>query len=107
MIRRILSSVRQDEASSEDDCVAREAAVACGAPQPQATMKRNSASARFRGALARHRRNQQGFTIVEVLVALLILLLVGTVAVQFAVSAIHTSYQQQQRATAMTLSKNS
>ena len=104
MIRRILSSVRQDEASSEDDCVAREAAVACGAPQPQATMKRNSASARFRGALARHRRNQQGFTIVEVLVALLILLLVGTVAVQFAVSAIHTSYQQQQRATAMTLS---
>lgn len=62
------------------------------------------ASSRLRGAFARRRRNQQGFTIVEVLVALLILLLVGTVAVQFAVSAIHTSYQQQQRATAMTLS---
>lgn len=104
MIRRILSSIRQDEASSEDDCVAQEAADACGAPQPHMVMTRNGASARFRGALARHRHNQQGFTIVEVLVALLILLLVGTVAVQFAVSAIHTSYQQQQRATAMTLS---
>lgn len=49
------------------------------------------------------RRGQKGFTIVEVLVALLILLMVGTVAAQFAVRAIHTSYEQQQRVTATTL----
>ena len=98
MIRRTLSSARQDDASSRDDCAAGEAAVTCTASAGC------GASSRLRGAFARRRRNQQGFTIVEVLVALLILLLVGTVAVQFAVSAIHTSYQQQQRATAMTLS---
>lgn len=49
------------------------------------------------------RRGEAGFTLVEVIVALILLLIVGTSAVQFAVNSIHTSMEQRQRSTALTL----
>ena len=57
-----------------------------------------------RGEWRLPRRGQKGFTIVEVLVALLILLATATMTAQLSIQAIHTSYSQQQRSTAMTLS---
>lgn len=106
MIRRTVSPVRKDGAPTGAGLADGGEAEGFEGSQPQSVTAQAgpARSSTRRGIFSRRARNQQGFTIVEVLVALLILLLVGTVAVQFAVSAIHTSYQQQQRATAITLS---
>ena len=44
-----------------------------------------------------------GFTLVEVLVAIVVLSITGLAAAQFAITAIRTSYAQQQRSTAVSL----
>lgn len=49
------------------------------------------------------KRGESGFTLVEVLVAIVALSIVGLAAAQFAITAIHTSYAQQQRSTAVSL----
>ncbi len=48
-------------------------------------------------------RGEAGFTLVEVLVAVVVLSVTGLAAAQFAITAIHTSYAQQQRSTAVSL----
>lgn len=52
---------------------------------------------RFRGC------GESGFTLVEVLVAIVVLSITGLAAAQFAITAIRTSYAQQQRSTAVSL----
>ena len=49
------------------------------------------------------KRGERGFTLVETIVAVLVLSLVGLAAAQFAVNAIRTSYAQQMRSTAVSL----
>lgn len=49
------------------------------------------------------KRGERGFTLVETIVAVLVLSLVGLAAAQFAVTAIRTSYAQQMRSTAVSL----
>lgn len=49
------------------------------------------------------KRGERGFTLVETIVAVLVLSLVGLAAAQFAVMAIRTSYAQQMRSTAVSL----
>jgi prepilin-type N-terminal cleavage/methylation domain-containing protein len=49
------------------------------------------------------RRGESGFTLVEVLVAVVVLSITGLAAAQFAIGAIRTSYAQQQRSTAIAL----
>ena len=49
------------------------------------------------------KRGESGFTLVEVLVAVVVLSVTGLAAAQFAITAIHTSYAQQQRSTAVSL----
>lgn len=49
------------------------------------------------------KRGESGFTLVEVLVAIVVLSITGLAAAQFAITAIRTSYAQQQRSTAVSL----
>lgn len=49
------------------------------------------------------KRGESGFTLVEVLVAIVVLSVTGLAAAQFAVTAIRTSYAQQQRSAAIAL----
>lgn len=49
------------------------------------------------------KRGESGFTLVEVLVAIVVLSITGLAAAQFAITAIRTSYAQQQRSAAIAL----
>lgn len=49
------------------------------------------------------KRGESGFTLVEVLVAVVVLSITGLAAAQFAITAIRTSYSQQQRSAAVSL----
>ena len=49
------------------------------------------------------KRGESGFTLVEVLVAIVVLSITGLAAAQFAITASRTSYAQQQRSTAVSL----
>ncbi|WP_236028241.1 type IV pilus modification PilV family protein [Bifidobacterium pongonis] len=49
------------------------------------------------------KRGERGFTLVETIVAVIVLSLVGLAAAQFAVTAVRTSYAQQLRSTAVSL----
>ena len=49
------------------------------------------------------KRGERGFTLVETIVAVMVLSMVGLAAAQFAVTAIRTSYAQQMRSTAVSL----
>lgn len=49
------------------------------------------------------KQGERGFTLVETIVAVIVLSLVGLAAAQFAVTAVRTSYAQQMRSTAVSL----
>ena len=42
-------------------------------------------------------RNEQGFTLIEVIVSIALVLVAGLAAAQFTITAIHTSHAQQPR----------
>lgn len=60
------------------------------------------------GRRARKRwRNEQGFTLIEVIVSIALVLVAGLAAAQFTITAIHTSHAQQQRAAAVNIANGS
>ena len=60
------------------------------------------------GRRARKRwRNEQGFTLIEVIVSIALVLVAGLAAAQFTITAIHTSQAQQQRAAAVSIANGS
>lgn len=52
-------------------------------------------------------RNEQGFTLIEVIVSIALVLVAGLAAAQFTITAIHTSHAQQQRAAAVSIANGS